>query len=344
MSEGITGADSGTPSESAAPSAPAAPTTIDGALEQSFAASMTAETAPVAPPPPAVENGEPLTTEAAPQEDVAPVAPTDGKEGPIPFQVHKTALENARVKAEREVTERLTQEWQTQVAPVRAAAEAIARDVTTDSIDGLTQLIREYGEHPKLGPQVRSLFGRMLGQQRGAQPAATPLATTHDDPEPQADFEANGTPFFSGPQLQKWHQWNERRMDAKVQQQLQPIVQRHKQQELQQTATEMRQKALNAADAQYRAMSSDPDFVEHQALVQQRMAADRTLTAREAWGEVYREVVVPKKVQQAESKFVQAARAKSAGSTVDPTASAVVQPRRARTVDEGLNQVFDALR
>ncbi len=58
---------------------------------------------------------------------------------------------------------------------------------------------------------------------------------------------------------------------------------------------------------------------------------------------MFDQVVVPKKVQQGRHEFVQQAAKKSAGSTVDPAASAPAQPKRPRTVDEGLDQIFSQI-
>ncbi len=318
--------------ESATPAPAASATSVDEALEQSYASEMTARAAPDAPDP-AVTDGDPPTTEAAPQETDAPVVLPDGKEGPIPFTVHKTALDNARLKAAQETETRLTQQWQQDVQPVLSAAKAIAQDVTTGSIDGLRQLLNEYAAHPQLGPQLQSM---LASQQRPAAPPQT------DDQEPQPDYDYNGTPFFSAPQLQKWQQWHARQTDARIQQQLQPLQQSHQQTQLKQKVDEMRHTALSNAQAQYAELAADPDFVEHQALVSERMQTHGWGVER-AWQQVYKDVVVPKKVGQQQSQWVRQAVKQSTGSTVDPAANAPAQPWRPKkgmSIDDVLDHSF----
>ena len=73
------------------------------------------------------------------------------------------------------------------------------------------------------------------------------------------------------------------------------------------------------------------------------MTANPRLSIERAWNQVLKDVVMPKKVQQQQQSWVQQAAKKSAGSTVDPSASAPAQQKRARTVDEGLDQVYGPL-
>ncbi len=334
MSEGITG-ESSAASE---PSSPAAPTSVDEALEQSFASEMTADAAPDAEVP-VVDEGD-AAPDAAPPAEAAPVAEIAGKEGPIPFPVHKTALENARLKTEQEVTERLTNEWRTQVQPVMQAVQAISNDLHTGSIEGLAQLIAEYEQHPQLGQQVKALWGRKLSQQRGASSPLPPQDA--NAPEPEADYEMNGTPFYSAPRLKEWQQWNAQQLESRLQQQIQPLAKREKDREHAETLRTMQQTAHQKASAQLAQFESDPDFVAHAPLVKERMAADKRLSLDAAWHQVYRDVVVPKIKQQTQDSFLQQARKKSAGSTTDPAASAPApfRPKKGMSVDDVLNQSF----
>ena len=345
MNETVTiGATDGT--ATAAPSAPASerPTTIDAALDQSFTASLAASETP-APDATAdpVNDGEAPATAEPQAEGVAPDSATtddDDKKGPIPFKSHKQALENARLKTEQEVTQRLTQEWETQVKPVLPYAQAITHDVQTGSVNGLAQVIEGYAQHPVLGPQVRSMFGRLLAQQKTPPP---PQPSADADPRPEPDFQtADGATFYSAKQQQALDEWNGRQWQKKLDEKVQPFQQQQEQQQLEALRQQVVTKEWHAAaQAIEELRTSDPDFKPHEADVKKRMLENPRLSLDRAWAMVYRDVVTPKKVAQSQQSWVSQALKKSHGSSPDPMASAPAQPRKPRTVDEALDQAFE---
>ena len=75
------------------PQTPSAPTSMAEAFEQ---AGIGVEEAPDQPPE-APEGSAPAKAEPPSADGL------EGKEGPIPFKVHKTSLENARAKAREDV-------------------------------------------------------------------------------------------------------------------------------------------------------------------------------------------------------------------------------------------------
>jgi hypothetical protein len=316
-----------------------APQTVDAALD-SFSAQLLKDeesSTPETQETPAVSEGEAPTTEAPPQD----AADSDAsKQGPIPFAVHKTALENARTKAAEETQQRLLQEWRSQVEPVLPHLNAITQDAQNGTIDGLTSLIAAYAENPQLGPQVRSLFGRMLSQQRQQQ--AQPQAPTDTRPEPDLQT-ADGALVYSAERAQQLMAWEKRQLLAEVQQQMKPLQEMRQQQETQVRIAQQRDAALQWATSQLQEFRADPDFKAHEAVVKERMAANPSWSLDRAWQQVYRDVVVPKKLAQGNVQYLEAAAKKSRGSAPDPVASAPVQQKRGRTVDEELDRVFDSL-
>jgi hypothetical protein len=107
-----------------------------------------------------------------------PVAgqPTSGEtKGPIPFDVHHTALQNARTKAEADALAKWRQQygWAEQMtAGDRDGLQRwaqLADRMSSDPIGHITDLIQELQNHTVYGPQLRSQAGRLLAGARGPQ-------------------------------------------------------------------------------------------------------------------------------------------------------------------------------
>jgi hypothetical protein len=321
-------------SVSSEPSAPAeAPQTVDAALD-SFSAQMMAEESAAETPEPAVTEGEAPTTAEPP----ADPALSDAKQGPIPFAAHKTALENARLKAAEETQQRLVQEWQTQIEPIRPYVQALVQDVSTGEIGGLEQVIKEYLQHPVLGGKVRSMFGRALSQLQQRQQVA-PQAPT--DTPLEADLQtADGALVFSADRVQALVARERQKILDEVRQEIKPFHEVRQQQETQQRISQQKDAAMQWATSQLQEFRADPDFTAHEKDVRARMEANPQWSLDRAWQQVYRDVVVPKKLAQGNVQYLEAAAKKSRGSAPDPGSSAPAQPRRARSIDEALDQVY----
>lgn len=316
-------------------SAPAdVPKSVDAALESFSARMMAEETAAETPEPPAVTEGEAPTTAEPPQDQTTSDA-SDSKQGPIPFAAHKQALENARTKAAEETQQRLVQEWQTQIEPIRPYAAALAQDVQTGEIGGLESVLAEYLQHPVLGAKTRSLFGRALSQLQRQQQA--PPADARPEPDLQT---ADGALVYSAPQQHALEEWRDRQWQQRLQQTIQPFQQQHEQQAQQQRVQQAQSQAMQWATQQLTEFRADPDFSAHESVVKERMAANPQLSLDRAWQQVYRDVVVPKKLAMGNQQYLETAVKKSRGSSPDPAASVPAQPRRYRTEDEALDDVF----
>jgi hypothetical protein len=325
-----TGASESVSSEAVAPAE--VPQTVDAALD-SFSAQMMAEESAAETPEPAVPDGDAPTTAEPP----ADPAISDAKQGPIPFAAHKTALENARLKAAEETQQRLVQEWQTQIEPIRPYVQALVQDVSTGEIGGLEQVIKEYLQHPVLGGKVRSMFGRALSQLQKQQVA--PQAPT--DAPLEADLQtADGALVFSADRVQQLVARERQRLLDEVRQEMQPFHKAKEDQAHKQRVAEALEAANRHASEELREFRKDPDFVAHEELIKERWMANPKASLDRVWQQVYREVVVPKKLAQGNVQYLEAAAKKSRGSAPDPGSSAPAQPKRARSVDEALEQVF----
>jgi hypothetical protein len=199
-------------------------------------------------------SSEPAESAAAPVESSAPVTETAQPEGattapaveptaenlstepvrtgPIPFDVHKTALENARAKAVTEYQQKYG--WAEQVNPqefqqIRQIAQHFQ---SGDVVGGLQAMIAEARKDPSVDAQIRSFAARELGRRSQPTPA--------QEQEPQPDLpiqleDGRVVHLFSAEQQAKREAFLHKQWLQSVQQEIQPLKQSH---EAQQKATE----------------------------------------------------------------------------------------------------------
>jgi hypothetical protein len=345
MSEELTGGGSA-PVESS-PAVSAAPTTPDAALDAAFSDISAAPTEPADAEPLAPSGDVPAIE--APQAVEAQPGP-EGKEGPIPFTVHKTALDNARTKAGQEAEARFQKEY--------GGALEVIRAMQSDLPGTLSQLLSEAVAHPQHGQAVLAHAARLLQGRRGTK---APEAVV--EPEPQADLQtAEGELVYSAKQQQAREAWFRRQVLGDVEKTYGPIKQSFEQQQKQQQQTEAFNKYRAEADTRSKAQAETlkklPFVEEHRSAInarQQEIFAEMAQRGgvnpheapMQAWLQAYSEIVgkalpardasLQARTQQA---FVTTAATKVRGSQSDPAASAPAQPRKARTPDEALDQVF----
>ena len=202
-----------TPETSAPATPPARPTSMRDAfakVAESRAAKGTA--AATAPPAPAGD----LPT---------PPAKTPG---PIPFDVHKTALDNARAKAVEEVAGQWKDyEWVRQVpaADLREFTQMVI-EAKGDPLAVLSKLADQIAADPVHGPQLRSLAAKQLAAGRGQ---GQPVADEEPTPDVEIvnqDGQVTGV-TYSAPQQAKREAWLKRQFMAEVGDLLAPLQQSH---------------------------------------------------------------------------------------------------------------------
>ena len=230
-----------------------------------------------------VESSAPVDTTAQPEGATTPpaVETTDSPvstdpakpAGPIPFDVHKTALDNARTKAIAEYQQKYGWAEQVQQQDFQQAqrlASALYR-ADGDKIAALNTLIAELRkEDPNFETQIRSFAARTLGQ-RSSQPAA--------EQEPQPDLpiqleDGRVVHLYSAEQQAKREAFLQQKWMQTVEQKLQPFQQTHEQLQAERQAVARQQQVDHFVTTTSRDVKSWPhmDNPAHLATFQQELA------------------------------------------------------------------------
>lgn len=308
-----TGADVSTPSSAAAGASP-----VEASSSTQTAATDGITAAPVAAPV-----DQPKTTT-----DVKPA-------GPIPFDAHKTALENARTKAAQEADAKY--QWANVIAEQhRDTVGQFYRLLDAEPTQAVEVLISQIANDPQHAPKLRSLFGRLLGTR--AQAAQADPAQAGALPEFDAegvDEHGNRIPLYSGNAMQKFAAAIEARIDAKYSKKYGPLEQDF--QTRQQTAADAKAKAdIDAwAQKEFTRISQYPHFAEHKAAIAQAMNADQNLSVQDA----YIQVVIPKLQMQERQSVVASLHDKSHAASIAPSNQATATSGRPKTFLEGFQQI-----
>jgi hypothetical protein len=280
------------------------------------------------------------TTDPSAQPEAATTVPADGldptgvphpteKKGPIPFEVHDKALQNARTKSADEATAKVREQF----APVERAMQSwqpIAQRMTTDPAGFVRDFIAEVAaKDPTVAAQMRSEAGRMLAGGRSAA-----------DAEPQPDVQivdatgqVTGT-TFSAKRLAERDAWNERRLLAKVGEEMAPFK-ADRQQRIDQERTTALQADVNAkADETMAELRDILDGDESLfADVSALMTANPSWSAHKATLEVRKTKIVPTLAGKAQAKAVESFKQKAAGNTANGTGTTAA-PARLKTAKD----------
>lgn len=261
---------------------------------------------------------------AKPEGELSPSA----KEGPIPFAVHKTALDNARTK-ERTAVEA---EWQPYAWAKSVPRESlehmsnIAQRMTADPLGFLESYEKELLDHPTYGPQLRSRAGRTLAGARSQAPDAEPDADVQI-----TDAQGNVTGLtYSAKQLAQRDAWRERQLLAKVEQTYGPIKQAHdRSAQLAQAQAKADADMTARVDANAKHILALVDGNEqHAAAVVKTMAEHREWTPVECALHVRDTVIVgPRLSLQAQKDALDTINKKAAGNTVAGTGAGATAKR-----------------
>ena len=167
-----------TPAAAPATEAPS-PSSVPGqrpTFEQVFATDATSDTPTESAPP------DEATT--PPADATAPGAIHPGpKQGPIPFEVHKTALDNARTKATAEAQATFDREygWAKSIPPQTIQQwSGIASLMASDPPAFLEKYFAEAATHPTFGPQVKSWAAKTLSRRTGTAQDLSPDVVVQD--------------------------------------------------------------------------------------------------------------------------------------------------------------------
>ena len=274
--------------------------------------------------------GEPATTaQETPPKVAATVDPKPAKPaGPIPFEAHQRALDNARTKAredarpeiEAEVKQRY--QWADAIEePDREELTALYRGLKTDLIGTLTNLIDNASQHPTHAAALRSQAARLLSAARRVQGDSAPA----DDAEPEPDIPLeDGRAVYSAEQMRKRDEWRERRLIASFDQKLQPF-----QQDREKAAESQRvNAAYQQAGTVLKQWEAKPHFTEHKADILALMTANPALTLEGAYAEVLITKVLPTASQTTRAAVLADIHHKASAGSLNPQQTNTAQPRK----------------
>ena len=314
------------------------PATIDTVLDTAFDPSPSDATAAPESPTTSTPANEPAAATVQPPGEIK----TEGAKGEPPRERWDTILANARTKAREDA-----------IAENRDALEIVQR-LKTDFTGTMAQLLEEGAGDPRFAEQLTSRAAAILSARNKAAKADT-------EPEPDAVMRyEDGTtePTFSPAQLRKWNEWRERQIESKLLQKFQPLQQLQERFQQHEQLTQEAQKIAAITERRGAQWKGMPLFEDHKSAILARQQElydaskdqpgfDPTNAPWELLQQAYSEIVstqaLPKLQTQQTEALVAAAARKRAGSASDPAASAPAQPRKPRTVDEALDQVFDAV-
>jgi hypothetical protein len=305
---------------------------ITGGDIAAVASELSGSSAPAADASPASDPGSvdsstsAATATTVPSSDAPPDISTDpASAGPIPFDRHKAALENARTKARDEALTEWRQQhgWAEQIPREQLENwSQTAQQMASDPVGFLQRFQAELQNHPTYGPQLRSHAARTLGSRQAAQ---------QDDIEPQADLQTeDGTPVYSAKRQAEREAWRERQWEKKFSERLAPLQETHEQMQ------EVRHRELidrasdQFAKQKIESVKALPHYDTYKAEIREKFAAmPQPQHAAEYEAMLYRaylSVVVPKLSQTERSKVLAEMQTKGSASTASPTRPSASAP------------------
>lgn len=316
--------------------------TPDSILDAAFAepSEPAAGSEPSGDPDPAKEpvaaTQQPQTTE-----------PPSGAKGEPPRERWETILANARTKAREEA-----------LAEHKQHLEVVA-ELKRDFPGTLARLLEEAAVNPQYSETITAKAAALLSARKQSAKA---------DQEPQPDAVTrfdDGTqePSYSPAQQRKWLEWRERQMKSGLLNEFKPLLEMKQQLEAHKQRQKDEETALQTVQTRWSEWESMPFLKENMEPIKARqIEIYNAMEARakesgqpfdlanapfQALSAAYREIVgsqvLPKLQSQQTDSLVATAARKRAASSSDPAAAAPAQPRKARTVDEALDQAFEGV-
>lgn len=321
-----TAATSGTTAtETAAPSTSASVTPDQRpTMAQAFASDAATSSESTAQP-------EAATTQPAEtSETQAPVHPSE-KTGPIPFDVHKTALENARAKAVAEYKEKFG--WAESVdRTAYEQAMQIGQLYQRDPVAYIKQIVAEASANPELAPLVRSEAARVLGSRQQEKPA--PIEADIPVVDDQGRVVSHS---FSAERVKQLLAQEREALKQELLGEIAPLKQERENAKRQKQAADQQAQIETSVKSIYEQATSElPQFKEHEQEIAKALAeipGEPGAALYRAWAKV----VLPKLEAKSQSKTLDDLKTKAAASVANPTAPAVASTRRpASLLDKSL--------
>lgn len=260
----------------------------------------------------------PVAATAPPSDEPTEPSTDPASAGPIPFDRHKAALENARVKAAEEASAKWREQygWAEQIPREQLETwSQTAQQMAADPVGFLQKFQAELLTHPVYGPQLKSAAARTLGQRQAAQ---------DDDAEPQPDLETEDrTPVFSAKRLAEWHAWNARQQEKKFDERLAPLQAAHAQQQEHRQRELIEHASDQFAQRELQAVKALPYYEDYKAEIKAAFAAMPQPEHPLAYGamlrDAYLKVVVPQLSQKERSAVLADFKARGSASTASPS-------------------------
>jgi hypothetical protein len=279
---------------------------------------------------------------------IAAPATTDGlpakQPGPIPFEVHKTALDNARTKASEEAA----QQWK-DYEFVRGIPASDLREFVSmvqqhkgDPIAMLQHLASEIAADPVHSQALRAFAGKQLAAARGQQ-AAT------DMPQPDLEVTDQNGNVVARTYSDQGQAKRDELLEARILQKLSPVTQMHEQITKAQAHLAEVQQAQSWGAELGKDMNSWPGFHPEQnkaerAAVKERvkqlvdaLPADKQRDAtslENALHRAYREVVHPKLPSLMQAQLAASLKQKAVAQVENPSGTAPVTTARPKNPKE----------
>lgn len=250
----------------------------------------------------------------------AAAAPTvsETTKGPIPFEVHHTALANARQKAIDEY--RQQHGWAETVD--RAAVEEFARLgelYQRDRPAYIRQILAEAQTDPELAPIVRSIAGGVLGARTPQPPSFEPDIPVYDD---------RGQLVAQTFSAQKVQDLVKHAVAEALGKEVTPIKERFAEADRRQAHREQLQQLDAEADRVTAVVSKLPHFKEHEPAIAEAIGQmPEGIDYREAGLLAYINVVLPQLSTTERKKVLADLNQKPGASTVSPSGGTTAVPK-----------------
>jgi hypothetical protein len=249
--------------------------------------------------------------------------------GPIPFDVHKTALDNARTKAVEEWKQKYGWAEQVNQQDLQEAIR-IAQLSTRDPLAYAQELINDLQQHPTHGPQLRSMAARALAQARGRRQA---------EQEPQPDLpiqleDGRVVHLYSAEQQAKREAYLQKQWMQGVQQELQPLKQTHEHLQAQRAELAKQQEITNYVSATYQDVQTWPGMesdANRKAVAEElgraTVNSDDPREVSLALNAAYRKVVLPTLQRTERQSVLDTIKQQANASTVNPSRTTARAPK-----------------
>lgn len=263
-----------------------------------------------------------------------PVTTAEPK-GPIPFESHKTALENARTKATKETEAKFG--WAAKIPEQhRATVGEFYQTLDTEPVMAIEALIATAANDPDQAPKLRSLLGRLLGNRAPVERPTETRQPANVGAIPEPDFQdESGNQFYSAARMQAALKALESRIDAKYANELKPLktdLQTRSEQDLQ---AKQKAEADAWAEARYAKIGQWPHFKAHEGAIADAITNDPDLDVADA----YIQIVVPHLSQTERTSVVAGLRDKANAASINPGNPASAVNGRPKSFAEAFAQL-----